>query len=157
MNQIKKELLLKTKKKLFLNISGHHNSVLSGNGLDFKEVREYNTGDDIRHVNWKVTARNLTPSVNIFDEDKQLNIVICYLNSGSLFFGSNKSKQDVAVEVLTTLGFSTIYKNDTLTTIFFSEDEDKFLKPTKSKAIVDINFDTAYSQNPLGKKSIMIN
>ncbi len=146
----KKALFLKTKKKLFLNIQGEHNSIHNGNGLDFKEVREYNTGDDIRHVNWKVTARNLIPSVNTFNEDKQLNIVLVYLNSGSMYFGTHRSKQDTAIEVLTTLGFSAINKNDTITTVFWNDDLYKFHKPTKHKNIVEINFDTAYDNEPLG-------
>ena len=146
----RKALFLKTKKKLFLNIQGEHNSIHTGNGLDFKEVRQYSTEDDIRHVNWKVTARNLIPSVNTFNEDKQLNIVLVYLNSGSLYFGTQRSKQDTAIEVLTTLGFSAINKNDTLTTVFWNNDLYKFHKPTKHKSIVEINFDTAYDNKPLG-------
>jgi len=147
----KEELFLRTRKKLFLNIQGEHNSIHSGNGLDFKEVRQYVTGDDVRHINWKVTARNLIPSVNTFNEDKQLNIVLVYLNSGSLYFGSNRSKQDTAVEILTTLGFAALNKNDTQSCIFWDNDLYKFHKPTKHKNIVDINFDTAYEASLLTK------
>lgn len=144
------EIILKTKRKLFLNFFGEHDSIFSGNGLDFKEVREYNTSDDIRHINWKVTARNQTPSVNIFNETKQLNIVLVYLNSGGLDFGEKTSKKDVAIEVLTALGYAIINNNDMLTTIFYSNKQITFHKPTKHKSIININFDKATKLEPLG-------
>ncbi len=147
----KNEILLKSKKKLFLNLLGEHNTIFSGNGLEFKELRGYTTNDDIRHINWKVTSRSLNPTVNIFTEDKQLNIVLVYLNSGSIHFGSVRSKQDTMVETLLSLTQAGILSNDMVSTIFFSEDEDKFYKPTKHKSIMDINLDTAYNEDPLGK------
>jgi len=146
----KNDIILKTKKKLFLSSFGEHNSTFNGNGIDFKEVREYNTSDDIRHINWKVTARTMKPSVNIFNETKQLNIVLVYLNSGGLDFGSDKSKKDIAIEVLTSLGFSTISNNDMLTTIFYSDKHIKFNKPSKHKSIIDINYDIAQKLDPIG-------
>jgi len=145
------EILLKSKKKLFLNLNGVHNTIFSGNGLEFKELRGYTTSDDIRHINWKVTSRSLNPTVNIFNEDKQLNIVLVYLNSGSISFGSVRSKQDTMVETLLSLTQAGILSNDMVSTIFFSEDEDKFYKPTKHKSIIDINIDTAYKENPIGR------
>lgn len=149
-NLNKNEILLQTKKKLFLNLHGEHQSTFSGNGMDFKEVREYDTSDDIRHINWKVTARTMKPSVNIFNETKQLSIVLVYLNSGGLSFGEEKLKKDIAVEVLTSLGFATISNNDMLTTIFYSNNDIKFHKPTKHKSIIDINFETSINLDPLG-------
>ncbi len=143
----KNEIILKTKKKLFLNSFGEHNSTFNGNGIDFKEVREYNTSDDIRHINWKVTARTMKPSVNIFNETKQLNIVLVYLNSGGLGF---ESKKDIAIEALTSLGFSAISNNDMLTTIFYSDKNIQFYKPSKHKSIIDINYDTAQKLDPIG-------
>ena len=150
MNKTLNEIIVKTKRKLFLNFFGEHNSIFSGNGLDFKEVREYNTNDDIRHINWKVTAKNQSPSVNIFNETKQLNIVLVYLNNGGLQFGTHKSKKDIAIEVLSSLGYATINNNDMLSTIFYSEKETQFTKPTKHKSIIDINYETASQLNPMG-------
>lgn len=147
----KNEILLKSKKKLFLNLTGNHNTIFSGNGLEFKELREYTTSDSIRHINWKVTSRSLNPIVNIFNENKQLNIVLVYLNSGSLNFGSIRSKQDTMVEILLSLTQAGVSSNDMVSTLFFSNDKDKFHKPTKHKSIIDINYDTAYKENPQGK------
>lgn len=148
----KNEILVRTKRKLFLNLYGEHESVFSGNGVDFKEVREYNTNDDIRHINWKVTAREQTPSVNVFNEEKQISICLVYLNSGSLEFGKEKQKKDTAIEVLTALSFATINNNDTLSTLFYSQKEQNFLKPTKNKNRVDINFELATDLQSLGNE-----
>ncbi len=145
-------LVLKSRKKIFTNLLGEHNSTFGGVGLDFKDLREYSSGDDIRHINWKVTAKTMTPAINEYNEDKQLNVVVVYLNSGSLYFGTQKSKQDTMVEVMASLGYATVSKNDMLTTIFFSKDEEKFFKPTKQKGVVDLTIDTAYSLKMLGKE-----
>jgi len=146
----KASLLIKSKKKLFLNTAGEHTSLFSGDGLDFKEIQQYVSGDDIRHINWKVTARKRDTNVNVFNEDKQVHIVLVYLNSGGIYFGSNKSKQDTMVETITALGYSAISKNDLLTSVFFSSNEDKFYKASKSSKILDININTAYELEPLG-------
>jgi len=151
MNLTKQEILFQTKKKLFLNFHGEHTSIFSGNGIDFKEIRQYTTNDDIRHINWKNTAKTKQPSVNIYNETKQLNIVLLYLNSGGLDFGDKKSKKDIATEVITALSFATISNNDMLTTIFYDESNIKFFKPTKHKSIVDINYDVATNIKSLGK------
>ena len=146
-----KSVLLKSKKKLFLNTDGEHTSLFNGDGLDFKEIREYSSGDDIRHINWKVTARKRSTNVNVFNEDKQINIVLVYLNAGSIYFGSNKSKQDTMIEVMTILGNTALRKNDLLSTLFFSSKEEKFYKAKKNNKIIDININTAYELKPLGK------
>jgi len=148
---IKANLNIKSKKKLFLNTAGEHTSLFSGDGLDFKEIRQYASGDDIRHINWKVTARKRDTNVNVFNEDKQLSVVIVYLNSGSIYFGSHKSKQETMIEIMTTLGNTVIRKNDLLSTLFFSTKEDKFYKQSKSSKILDININTALELDPLGQ------
>jgi len=147
----KNNLTIKSRKRIFSHLIGEHHSLFSGVGLDFKELREYSSGDDIRHINWKVTAKSMTPAVNIYNEDKQLNVVLVYLNSGSIHFGSYRSKQDVMVEILANLGYATTQKNDMLTTVFFSKDEDMFFKPSKHSKVVDLQIDTAQNIKHLGK------
>jgi uncharacterized protein (DUF58 family) len=147
----KNNLNIKSRKRIFSHLIGEHNSFFSGTGLDFKELREYSSGDDIRHINWKVTAKSMTPAVNIYNEDKQLNIVLVYLNSGSIHFGSHRSKQDTMIEILANLGYATTQKNDMLTTVFFSNKEDKFYKPSKHSKIVDLQIQTAQNLKHLGK------
>lgn len=145
----KNSILLQTKKKLFSTLIGEHNSIFSGNGLEFKQLREYTTNDDIRHINWKKTSKSLEPSVNIFDESRQLDIVLVYLNSGSLYFGTKQSKQTSAAEVFISLSKAVVLNGDLLTSVFFSKDVDIFHKPTKDKSIVDINLETIKSLKTL--------
>lgn len=147
----KNNLLIQTRKKIFSHLLGEHSSAFSGSGLDFRELREYTSGDDIRHINWKVTARNVTPAINIFNEDKQLNVVLVYLNSGSIYFGSKQSKQTIMIEVLASLGYAVVHKNDMLTTLFFSDNEEKFFQPSKHPKSVDLHIDTAFNLDMLGK------
>lgn len=142
---------LTTHRRLFSHLSGEHKSSFSGNGLDFREIREYTSSDDIRHINWKVTARNLTPCVNLFNEDKKLNIVMVYLLSGSIFFGSARSKKDTMTDVLAHLSFATLNKKDKITTIFLNDTEAIFIPPTSNKSIQTKNIETANEMKPLGK------
>jgi uncharacterized protein (DUF58 family) len=144
------KLDIKSKRELFLNTAGEHNSIFNGDGLDFKEIREYDTGDDIRHVNWKVTARTGVPSVNIFNEDKQINIVVVYLNSGSVQFGSCRSKQDTMIDILLLLSKSAMKKNDPLTNIFFNENVQKYFKVIRKQNIINIILKSAYNLKSLG-------
>ncbi len=148
----KHDIVLKTRKKLFLESHGEHLSVFDGEGLEFSEVREYNINDDVRHINWKITARKQKPTVNIYHESKQLGVTLVYLVSGSLYFGVLRSKAKMATEILTALSYAVIAKNDLLTTLFFDSKELFFYKPTRNKNIVDINFDKAIETNVLGRK-----
>ncbi len=148
----KHDIILKTRKKLFSQFHGEHTSIFGGNGLEFSEVREYNIDDDVRHINWKITARSGTPSVNVFNEHKQLNIALVYFNSGSLYFGSKRAKKDVAVEIMTALSYVVTIKKDTLTSIYYDNKERYFFKPTRDKSIVEINYDTSNDLEPLNTK-----
>lgn len=145
-----KDILFHTKKAFFSNIQGEHLSIFNGNGLEFDEVREYNTNDDIRHINWKITARTRKPSVNIFYENRQLDIVLVYLNSGGLHFFEN-SKKNLAITLLSALGFIATNSNDNLSTLFFDEEELNFYY--KNKNITPLSYDFALDCQGL-KKSI---
>jgi len=146
----KEEILLQTRKKLFLDLHGEHESIFGGHGLDFKEVREYNSNDDIRHLNWKITARTGTPSINLYNETKQLSVLLVYLNSAGLCFGTPKRKQETATEALTALSYAAIHYQDTLRTLFYSHAQQHWHKPGIQKGLVDLNFETANDLDPLG-------
>ncbi len=136
MNTKAKEILLRAKKDVFSTNFGDNITTFAGDGLDFREIREYQSGDDVRKINWKATAKNNSLKLNIFNEERELNIVIAFLVSGSINFGSVKLKQDVVSELLTLLSFSAIKNNNKLQTIFFSDKNEKFFPPTKNQAIV---------------------
>lgn len=151
-----KDIIFHTKRAFFSNAQGEHLSIFNGSGLEFNEVREYNIDDDIRHINWKITARTKKPSVNIFYENRQINIALVYLNSGGLLFFEN-SKKNLAITLLSALGFIALNKKDSLTTLFFDEKEKAFFQASKNKNMVYSSYDMAVEINPLNTKINYIN
>jgi len=90
-----KKILVRAKRQVFSEISGNNPSVFNGEGYDFIELKEYMPGDDIRHIDWNVTAKMQTPYVKIFKEERELNVVIATMLNGSVYFGSKAFKQDI--------------------------------------------------------------
>ncbi|NPA27487.1 MAG: DUF58 domain-containing protein [Epsilonproteobacteria bacterium] len=152
MNKKAKEIIIKTKKKIFGTNFGNNSSIFVGNGLDFSEIKEYNIGDDVKKINWKVTAKFQKPYINVFTEEKELNILAIFLVSGNIFFGSIKQKQDLMSEVLALVGYSAIKNSDNFSALFFSQKEEKLFLPTKNMKLLYPIIDYATSLNPLGKE-----
>ena len=116
---------------------GEYHSVFKGRGMTFSEVREYQPGDDIRLIDWNVTARTGAPFVKIFEEERELTVFILVDISGSGNFGSlDQLKRDFASEIAAVLGFSAIKNNDKVGLILFSDEIEKFLIPKKGKSHV---------------------
>tara|TARA_B100000700_G_C14901656_1_gene787681 strand:- start:258 stop:1133 length:876 start_codon:yes stop_codon:yes gene_type:complete len=116
---------------------GEYHSVFKGRGMTFSEVREYQPGDDIRLIDWNVTARTGAPFVKIFEEERELTVFILVDISGSGNFGSlDQLKRDFASEIAAVLGFSAIKNNDKVGLILFSDEIEKFLVPKKGKSHV---------------------
>ncbi|MBP6978776.1 MAG: DUF58 domain-containing protein [Bacteroidales bacterium] len=112
--------------------SGHYHSVFKGRGMAFTEVREYQYGDDIRSIDWNVTARLNHPFVKIYDEERELTVVLLVDVSGSNEFGSSKQfKEEMITEIGAVLAFSAIQNNDKVGVIFFSDRIEKFIPPKK--------------------------
>lgn len=112
--------------------SGQYHSVFKGRGMAFSEVREYQPGDDIRNIDWNVTARFNHPYIKIFDEERELTVMLLIDVSGSNQFGTKKSiKQEVITEIAAVLAFSAIQNNDKVGVIFFSNSIEKFIPPKK--------------------------
>lgn len=112
--------------------SGQYHSVFKGRGMAFSEVREYQHGDDIRNIDWNVTARFNHPYIKVFDEERELTVMLLIDVSGSNSFGTKKAfKQDVITEIAAVLAFSAIQNNDKVGVIFFSKTIEKFIPPKK--------------------------
>ena len=112
--------------------SGHYHSAFKGRGMAFSEVREYQFGDDIRNIDWNVTARFNTPYLKIFDEERELMVMLLIDVSGSNEFGTKGSfKEDVMTEIAAVLAFSAIQNNDKVGVIFFSDKVKNFIPPKK--------------------------
>ncbi len=118
-------------------LGGEYHSVFKGRGMAFSEVREYQPGDDIRLIDWNVTARNRTPFIKIFEEERELTVYLLVDISKSGEFGSqNQLKQEFGAEIASVLGFSAIKNNDKVGLILFSNDVEKYVVPKKGKSHV---------------------
>ena len=116
---------------------GEYHSVFKGRGMAFSEVREYQPGDDIRLIDWNVTARNETPFIKVFEEERELTVYLLVDISKSGEFGSqNQLKQEFGAEIASVLGFSAIKNNDKVGLILFSNDVEKYVVPKKGKSHV---------------------
>lgn len=152
MEQTKKEILFKTRRKIFAFNSGNNPSIFQSRGIDFREIKEYAFGDEIRKMNWKVSAREQKPYVNLFNEERSLNVLVVFLVSGSIYFGTQRLKQESMAEVLSILSYSTLKNSDNLSTLLFSDKEEFFHAPTKSMGSLENLLDVSLSINPLSKK-----
>ena len=114
--------------------AGEYHSAFKGRGMTFSEVREYQYGDDIRDIEWNVTARFGKPYIKVFEEERELTVMLLVDVSGSLDFGSVKQfKRDMVTEIAATLAFSAIQNNDKIGVIFFSDKIEKFIPPKKGR------------------------
>ena len=114
--------------------SGEYNSVFKGRGMSFAEVREYQYGDDIRGIDWNVTARTGSPHVKIFEEERELTLMLVVDVSGSADFGTRgRMKSELAAELCGVLAFSAIKNNDKVGLILFSDRIEKFVPPRKGR------------------------
>jgi len=114
--------------------AGEYNTAFKGKGMAFSEVRDYQNGDDVRLIDWNVTARYNSPFVKVFEEEREMTVMLIIDVSGSNNFGSNKNfKKELATEIGAVLAFSAIKNNDKVGVIFFSDIIEKFIPPKKGK------------------------
>lgn len=114
--------------------AGEYHSAFRGRGMTFSEVREYQYGDDVRDIDWNVTARFHRPYVKLFEEEREMTVMLLIDVSGSLDFGSTVcSKRDMATEIAATLAFSAIQNNDKIGVVFFSDHIEKYIPPKKGR------------------------
>lgn len=114
--------------------AGEYHSAFKGRGMSFAEVREYQIGDDVRDIDWNVTARTARPHLKVFEEERELSVMLLIDVSGSLDFGSTKTTQrQLLTEVAATLAFSAIGNNDRIGVIFFSDRIERFIPPSKGR------------------------
>ena len=114
--------------------AGQYHSAFKGRGMAFSEVREYQFGDDVRDIDWNVTARFHRPYVKVFEEERELTVMLLIDVSGSLDFGTQcQTKRDMVTEIAATLAFSAIQNNDKIGVIFFSDRIEKYIPPKKGR------------------------
>ena len=130
-----RKIEIKTKGLSNQIFSGEYHSAFKGRGMAFSEVREYSPGDDVRFIDWNVTARFNSPFVKVFEEERELNVVILVDISASGSFGTvNQVKQEIITELCAILSFSASSNNDKIGVIFFTDKIEKYIPPKKGKS-----------------------
>ncbi len=147
-----RQIEIRTKGLVNQVFSGEYHSVFKGRGMEFSEVREYQFGDDIRNIDWNVTARFGHPFIKIFEEERELTVILLVDLSGSLLFGTvEKTKQQIAAELSAILAFSAMKNNDKVGLILFTDKIEKFVPPRKGKKHVLRVISEVLSFQPKGK------
>jgi len=147
-----RQIEIRTKGLVNQVFSGEYHSVFKGRGMEFSEVREYQFGDDIRSIDWNVTARFGHPYIKVFEEERELTVMLMVDLSGSLMFGSvSKTKQRIAAELSAILAFSALKNNDKVGLILFTDKIEKFVPPRKGRKHVLRIIREVLSFEPEGK------
>src|SRR5271165_2170307 len=129
-----RQIELRTNRVVTETLAGAYHSVFKGQGMNFDEVREYQPGDDVRSIDWNVTARMNHPFIKKFVEERELTLMLLVDVSGSGLFGSGaQSKRELAAEIASVLAFSAIRNNDKVGLILFTEEVEKFIPPRKGR------------------------
>jgi uncharacterized protein (DUF58 family) len=167
-----RKIEIKTKELSKHLFSGEYNSTFKGRGMSFSEVRAYNYGDDVRNIDWNVTARTGDPHVKVFEEERELTVVFLIDMSKSSFFGTvNQFKSEINTEICATLAFSALNNNDKVGAILFTDEVEKYIPPKKGRQHIlriiremiyfkpshsgtNINDSLIYLNNVIKKKSI---
>ena len=130
-----RKIEIRTKALSHQIFAGEYHSAFKGRGMAFSEVREYQYGDDVRSMDWNVTARLRSPYIKVFEEERELTVMLLVDVSGSRFFGTRcRSKRDLLSEIAAVLSFSASINNDKVGALFFSSKVEKFIPPKKGRS-----------------------
>ena len=130
-----RKIEIKTRALSHQIFAGEYHSALKGRGMAFSEVREYQYGDDVRNMDWNVTARLRAPYVKVFEEEREMTVMLLVDISRSGFFGTvGSTKRDMLAEIAAVLSFSAIINNDKVGALFFSDKIEKFIPPRKGRS-----------------------
>jgi uncharacterized protein (DUF58 family) len=152
MNIALKALQLKARHQVYTLLSGHNLSKLHGEGYDFSELREYQMGDDIRKINWTITAKLGKPYIKELHANRELSAVVAALMDGSLYFGSGNAKQTKLTEVATILGYAAQQNADLFTGVSYEENQINSTAPTKQLYHIEQFSKTLFEASLLGTK-----
>lgn len=148
------QLELSSLRRLSALLSGRYPSPFQGSGMQFKEFRPYQFGDDIRHMSWVVTARTGHPTLKTYEEERELNIILLVDISGSSLFGISPTRKiEMYQELVALFGLASTKNNDNFGTLFFNEQPTQFLPPRKTRSHVLLALSQLSSQKLEGKKS----
>ncbi|MDD2790061.1 MAG: DUF58 domain-containing protein [Sulfurimonas sp.] len=147
-----KRILVRARRQVFSEMVGNNPSIFQGEGYDFIELREYMPGDDIRHIDWNITAKMQKPFIKIFREERELNVVIVSILNGSVHFGSKIFKQEMIAEIAALLSFSTLKNGDLLSSYIFTDKMEYHSKPSKKLNQIQKNVQEILEFDAINKK-----
>ncbi len=146
-----KKILIKTKRSVFSEISGNNASIFKGEGYDFVELREYQVGDDVKKIDWIISAKLQKPYVKLFREERELNVVVASILNGSTYFGTKKFKQELIAEISAIIAYSAIKNSDLFSSFIFADKLYSYTKPSKKLFSVHKMSEDILNFNPLEK------
>ncbi len=152
MNTALKALQLKARHQVYTLLSGHNLSKLHGEGYDFSELREYQIGDDIRKINWTITAKLGKPYIKELHANRELSVVVAAFMDGSLYYGAGNAKQIKLTEVATLLGYATQQNTDMFTGISYEQNKTNVTVPTKQVYHIEQFFKQLFEAALLGTR-----
>lgn len=147
-----KKITIKTRRQIFSEIIGNNSSLLKGEGYDFLELKEYEYGEDVKKIDWVISAKFKKPYVKVFHAQKELNINIVPILNGSVFFGSKKFKQELITEVCSILGYSCVKQGDPFTSFIANDKIELCTKKSKRNFAVEKMNEKIFHYECLGKK-----
>ena len=147
------KILVRARRQVFSEMVGNNPSVFQGEGYDFIELREYMPGDDIRHIDWNITAKMQKPYIKIFKEERELNIVVASMLNGSVHFGQKKLKQESIAEVVANLSYAVLHNGDLLSTHIYADKAYHEHHPTKKVSSVKTTVADILEFDALHKKA----
>lgn len=149
-----KKIDIKTQKSVAGTFTGAYHAIFKGTGINFEEVKEYQPGDDIRRIDWNVTAKTGTPHIKRFTEERELTVMILLdISASTLFASHNTSKKDAAAEIAAILGFSAIANNDKVGLLQFSNQVESVIPPKKGKKHILSLLSNILSTTPKSQKT----
>lgn len=151
MNPTLKKIVIKTRRKIFSEIIGNNSSLLKGEGYDFMELKEYEYGEDVKKIDWVISAKFKKPYVKVFHAQKELNINIIPILNGSIYFGTKKFKQELVTEICAILGYSCIKQGDSFSSFIANENLQLCTKKSKRNFSVDMMCEQIFNYQVLGK------
>jgi len=147
------KILVRARRQVFSEMIGNNPSIFHGEGYDFIELREYMPGDDIRRIDWNITAKMQKPYIKIFREERELSVVVASMLGGSMHFGSVRLKQELVAELAALVSFSALHNGDLLSSFIFADAMYDHEKPTKKMFAVHKGVESILEFDPLYKRA----
>ncbi len=151
MNKTLKKIIIKTRRNIFSEIIGNNSSLLKGEGYDFLELKEYEYGEDVKKIDWLISAKFKKPFVKVFHAQKELNINIVPILNGSIYFGSKRFKQELVTEICSILGYSCIKQGDPFSSFIATESLELCTKKSKRNFAVTMMSEKIFNYDCIGK------